>query len=115
MGFHPVEDLCDGILAFSLLAKHILHTWFVVQAHRCDTSTLLTTVVLLLHHQVELVETIGPRAVFLLVIVQGLQQTDHRYAAFMFQLFHHLNLQFNDLQFTIYLASGPFSYLRIPL
>ena len=82
------ENLCYGILAFCLLAEHIFCSWFLVHAHCGKSSTLLSAVVLFLHHQIELVETIGPSAVFLLEVVKWLQQSYHCHAAFMLQLFH---------------------------
>ena len=86
---YPTEYLGDGILALGFLAKHIFCAWLLVHADGGDTSTLLSAVVLLLHHQIELVESVSPRAVLLLVIVQRLQQTNHRHAAFVLQLFHN--------------------------
>ena len=77
------ENLRNRILTLGLLTEHIFRAGLVGQAHRGNTSTLLSTVVLLLHHQVELIETIGPRTVFLLVIIQGLQQANHRHATLM--------------------------------
>ena len=67
-----LEHLCDGILALCTLTKHIFLTSRGVEVHTGHTSTLLTTVVLFLHHQIEFVQAITPRAVFLFIIRQGL-------------------------------------------
>ena len=80
---YPRKDLRDGILALGFLTEHILRARFLVQTYRCDTSTLLTAIVLLLHHQVEFIETISPRAILLMVVVQWLQQAYHRDTTFM--------------------------------
>ena len=83
-----LEHLCDGILALSTLTEHILLASWGIEVDTRHTSALLPTVVLLLHHQVELVQAIAPGAVFLFVIRQGLQQANHRHTTFMLQLFH---------------------------
>ena len=67
------ENLGDGILAFGLFAKHIFGAGLVRQVHAGNTSALLSAVVLFLHHQVQLVKTVGPGAVFLLVVVKWFQ------------------------------------------
>ena len=77
------EYLGDGILAFSLFAKHVLLARRCGEAHRGHSRTLLASIVLFLHHQVELVEPVGPRTVFLLIVCQRLQQPYHGYAAFV--------------------------------
>ena len=82
------EYLGDGILALGLLAEHILRARLLGETHRGDTGTLLPPVVLFLHHQVELVEAVGPRAVLPLVIVERPQQANHRHTTLMFQLLH---------------------------
>ena len=87
-----LEHLCDGILTLSTLTEHIFLTSRGVEVYTGHTSTLLTTVVLLLHHQIELVQPIAPRAVFMFVIRQGLQQANHRHTTFMLQLFHRCRL-----------------------
>ena len=94
LALHPRKDFCDGILAFGLFAEHILCAWPVGQTDRGDAGAFLTAVVLLLHHQIEFVETIGPCAVFLLVVVERFQQTNHRHTAFVFQLLNHLAQRF---------------------
>ena len=85
---HPGKNLRDGILALRLFAEHVFRARLPLQAHRSDAGPLLPAVVLLLHHQVELVEAILPRAVLFFVIFQRFQQADHRHTAFVLQLFH---------------------------
>ena len=80
---HTTENLRDGILALSLFTEHILRSGLVSETHRGDTCSLLTAVVLLLHHQIEFVEAVGPGAVFLFVIRQRFQQANHRHTTFM--------------------------------
>ena len=87
-----LEHLCDGILALSTFTEHILLASWGVEVDTRHASALLPTVMLLLHHQVELVQPIAPSAVFLFVIRQGLQQADHRHTTFMLQLFHRCRL-----------------------
>ena len=78
------KNFCDGILTLGLLAEHIFRTWLLVQTHRGDTGALLSSVVLFLHHQIELIKSISPRTIFLFVVIQRLQQANHRYATLMF-------------------------------
>ena len=89
---HPREYLGDGILSLCLLAEHILRAGFASQAHRGNAGALLTAVVLFLHHQVELVQPISPRAILLLIIAQRLEQANHGHATFMLQLLHRYML-----------------------
>ena len=53
-----------------------------------DTRTLLSSVVLFLHQEVELIETIGRGAVLLLIVAEGLQEANHCNATFMLERFH---------------------------
>ena len=85
-----LEHLGDGILTLGLLAIHILVPWFLVELDTSQTCTLLTSVMLLLHHQIELLKGIAVSAVFLLVVFEWLAQSDHCNATFVFQLIHHI-------------------------
>ena len=67
-------------------------TRLTAQFDTSHTSTLLTTVVLLLHHQIEFVQSVAAGAVLLLIIAQGLEQTDHRHTTFMLELLHRYML-----------------------
>ena len=78
---NTTEYLGNGILALGFLAEHVLGTGFVVQVHAGYTGALLSAVVLFLHHQVQLVKTVGPATVFLLVVIQRFQQANHRHSA----------------------------------
>ena len=61
---------------------------FTAEFDTGHTSSLLSTVVLFLHHQIEFVERVHPRTVLLLVILQWFEQSDHCHATFMLQWFH---------------------------
>ena len=87
-----LEHLRYRVLALSLLAEHILLAGRGVEVDAGHASALLTTVVLLLHHQIELVQPIAPRAVLLLVVAQRLQQANHRHTTLMLKLFHILRI-----------------------
>ena len=86
---HPAEDLGDGVFAFSPFPEHILLTWGICQVDASYSRTLLAAVVLLLHHQVELVKAIPAGTVFVLVVSERLEKADHRHAAFVFELISH--------------------------
>jgi len=90
------ENLADGIFALGSLAEHILVAGLGVEFHTRDASTFLTSVVLLLHHQIEFVQAVSPRAVLLFVILNGFQQANHRHATFVFQLLHPIRVCFFD-------------------
>ena len=83
------EHLGDGILALGLLTKHIFLASRGIEIDTTYTCALLTTVVLFLHHQIEFVQAIAPRTVFLFVVAQRLQQANHRHTTFMLQLLHN--------------------------
>ena len=91
---HRLKDLGDGILALRLLAVHVFMPRSLVQFHAGHSGTFLSPVVLLLHHQVQLLQGVVLRAVFLLIVFQWLEQANHGYATFMFQLFHPVNMHF---------------------
>ena len=65
-----LKHLRDGIFTFSLLTKHILLASRCIEIHTGHACPLLTAIVLLLHHQIELVQPIAPSAVLLFVITQ---------------------------------------------
>ncbi len=69
LALHGAEYLGDGVRPFGPFTKHILVAGLCVELAACYASALLTAVVLFLHHQIELVEGIHPRAVLLLVVV----------------------------------------------
>ena len=49
------ENLCDSIRPFSTLPKHIFRTCFRIKLDTCHPSSFLSTIVLLLHHQIKFV------------------------------------------------------------
>ena len=83
-----LEYLSNGILAFCPLTEHIFLTSGSIQIDAGYTGTLLSTVVLLFHHQVKLVQSIMSGAVLPLVIFLWFQQANHRHTTLMLQLFH---------------------------
>ena len=62
------ENLRYRILTFRPFTKHIFLAHGSIQIDTCRASAFLTTVMLLLHHQIELIQRITPRAVFMLII-----------------------------------------------
>ena len=87
-GVDGVEDLLDGGGTFGALAEEIFVTRSRVELDDSEPSTFLTTVVLLLHEEIELIEAIHPGAILLLVVGEGLTQADHRHATFVLEGFH---------------------------
>lgn len=81
---HSVENLADGSGAFGSFAEHKLLAGGGVELDAGESGPLLTSVVLLLHHEIELVEAIHPGAIFVLKITQGLAQPNHGHATFVF-------------------------------
>ena len=92
LGRHAVEDSGDGVLALGLLAEHVFRADGGLHVDTGNAGTFLPAVVLLLHHEIEFAETVGGRAVFLSVIVGGLQEAHQRHAAFMLELFHQYKI-----------------------
>ncbi len=88
VGVRLAEDFGHGVLALGTLTEHVLMSRLTAEFHTSHTSTLLSTVVLFLHHQIELVECVHPSTVLLLVILQWLEQSNHCHATFMLQWFH---------------------------
>ncbi len=88
------EDLRNGPGALRPFAEDIFPTRRYVKPHATYSGGLLAPVVLLLHYQVKLLKTVKDASVFLLVVVQRLQQAYHRYAAFMFYQFHGMSVYF---------------------
>ena len=90
--FHPLEYLRDGIRTFRPLPEHIFRAHFRFQIHVGQPGPLLPAVVLLLHHQIELLQTVAGRAVLPFVKRERFQQADQRNAAIMLQGFHRYRL-----------------------
>jgi len=62
------EYLGDGIGTLGPFAEHVLLAGLRIEFDRGHSGTFLTTVVLFLHHQIELVQTIHPSAILMLIV-----------------------------------------------
>ena len=78
------EHFCDGIFAHCLLTKHILRANRCIHVNAGNACTLLSAVMLFLHHQIELAKAIGRCAILFFIIVLRLQQPYQCHTAFMF-------------------------------
>ena len=99
MALHRTEDFGNGARAESTLTEHIFLAGTGFQFHAGQSGTFLPTVVLFLHQEIELVESVHPCSVLLFIVLQRFQQAYHGNAAFMLQLFH---LSIYNLPFTMY-------------
>ena len=77
---YGIEDLRDSSRPESPLPVEVLRTHGSLKLDAGDTCTILSTIVLLLHHQVELIETIASGAVFLPIILERLPKPDKYYS-----------------------------------
>ena len=82
------KDFADSGTAKGSLAIEKLLARRCVHLHTGQPGTLLTTIMLFLHQQIEFVKAITPRPVLVLIVLQGLAQAYHRHAAFVFKRFH---------------------------
>ena len=89
-----VEDFGDGVGAGGALAEHVFFAGLGAELDAGEAGSVLSAVVLLLHEEVELVEGVHPGAVLVVVILQGLEEADHGYAAFVLQCFHFVVIFF---------------------
>ena len=78
----------DGTAAESTFAQHIFLSWLCIEVGAGNTCPLLSPIVLLLHEEIEFVESVGGGAIFLFIVTDGLEQANHRHATFMFERFH---------------------------
>ncbi len=85
------EDFADCIAALGTFAEEEFGTRVRLHLQCCKSGTFLTTVVLLLHQQIELVKTVHPGSVLFLIVLQWLEQTNQRNATFVFDGFHKYN------------------------
>ena len=83
-----LEDFFNGRCAQCPLAEEEFFSRRGVHLDACQACAFLSAVVLFLHHEIELVQSIHPRAIFLLIEIQRLQQSDHGNATFVFERFH---------------------------
>ena len=83
-----LEYFGDGTAAESTFAQHIFLSWLCIEIGAGNTCPLLSPIVLLLHEEIEFVESVGGGAIFLFIVTDGLEQANHRHATFMFERFH---------------------------
>ena len=88
LGHYRGENLSDGVGAKCSFTEDIFMPWYGMEFYHTHPGTLLATVVLLLHQQIELVERPCVGAIFFPVIFQGLAQAYHSHAALVLELFH---------------------------
>ncbi len=86
---HLVKYVFDGGAGIASNAVDVFLTRRHVELHTGDACPVLPAVVLLLHKQVQLVKSVERCAVFSEVIFQGLQQSNHGDATFVFDLITH--------------------------
>ena len=85
-----LEYFGDGTAAESTFAQHIFLSWLCLEIGAGDARSFLSSIVLLLHEEIELVESVGSGSVFFLVVTDGFEQANHRHATFMFERLHFL-------------------------
>ena len=88
-----IEYFLDRRSSLGTRTEEEFITWGGVELDDSQTSTFLTTVVLLLHQEIELIEAIHPGAVLLLIVGQGLTQANHRHATFVLEGFHCMKVK----------------------
>ncbi len=89
LGEQDLEDFVERVGLHAALAKHERIARRDVEFHAGHARAVLAAVVLLFHEEEELGETPERRAVFFLVVGEGLQEPDQRYAAFVGDLVGH--------------------------
>ena len=99
VALHRTENFGNGARTERTFTEHIFLTGIGFQFHAGQSGTFLPTVVLFLHQEIELVESVHPCSVLLFIVLQRFQQAYHGDAAFMLQLFH---LFIYYLPFTMY-------------
>ncbi len=85
------ENILDSLCPHSPFSPHVFAAGLCVHIHDAYSGGFLSAVVLFLHHQIEFVEAIAECSVLLVVVIKRLAQADHRYSAFVFELFHRKN------------------------
>lgn len=83
------KDLSNGIRTFRALTEHIFVSRLWVELDGSDTSAFLSTVVLFLHHQIELTQTVSPRTVFLLIVTKRFKKSHQSYSAILMNAVFH--------------------------
>ena len=85
---HDGKNFSDSPRSQRTFAEHVFLARRNVQLHASQPRAFLSSVVLFFHQQVKLVQPEHPRAIFLRIVFQRLQQAYHRDPALMLQLFH---------------------------
>ena len=85
---YGIEDLRDSARAESSLPIEVLRSHRGLKLDAGDTRPILSTIVLLLHHQVELIETIASGAIFLPIILERLPESDKDHSTLVLKLLH---------------------------
>ena len=83
------KDVGDCLLALRFLSVHILVSGLLIKFDTSYSGPLLTSVVLFLHHKIELVQRVVRCTVFPFVIFQRLEESYHCNAAFVLENFHN--------------------------
>ena len=90
---HLASDLLKNIgNGLRLIAAQPIHeriTGLHIQLHGSDTGTILSAIVLLLHEEIQLIQSPQGRTVFLLVMGERFAQADKGQAAFVFDGITH--------------------------
>ena len=89
-GGDGLENFVDGTASKGTFAEHIFLAWLCLEIGAGDARSFLSSIVLLLHEEIELVESVGSGSVFFLVVTDGFEQANHRHATFMFERLHFL-------------------------
>ena len=80
---HRAEDFGDSPRPHGPFAKHILFARVGLELHTGQSCSLLPTVMLFLHEQIEFIQAIHPGAILLLIVLQRFEQANHCHATFM--------------------------------
>ena len=85
-----LENFVDGTASKGTFAEHVFLAWLCLEVGAGDARSFLSSIVLLLHEEIEFVESVGSGSVFFLVVTDGFEQANHRHATFMFERLHFL-------------------------
>ena len=81
---YRTEYFGNGTRTESTFTEHVFLARIGLQLHTRQPRGFLSSVVLLFHQQIELVQPVHPGTIFFLIIFQRLQQPNHCDTAFMF-------------------------------
>ena len=85
---HVGKDFLNGSAAKPPFTENELLAGRSLHLHTSQAGAFLTAVVLLLHQQIEFVQAVHPRAVFLFIIGKRLEESHHCHTTFVLQSFH---------------------------